>query len=201
MGSSVAVIYKKTTLHQGIGTTSLEVDATLSETAQFDSDVTEHPVEDGFNIADGIRNKPVSLSLDCLVSNTPIIGAQQAKDAGGYHKGNPGAAAAAFTVLQSIRDAEDVINVATALKLYKSMAVTSIKVTRDTKTGDVLSFTLALKQIRIVSSKFVSFPREPRGAKKVPLGDKAKVEVFHASTSESVASKIFKFGKSALGGK
>jgi Dit-like phage tail protein len=198
--ASVAVVYavKRTTI-QGASTSALEVDATLSEQMQLDTDVTDYPVEEGFNIADGIRNKPVSLTLDCIVSNTPILQSKDAQDAGGFRKGDgDGAGDEALALLQQLRDAEDVVRVVTRLKDYKSMAITSIKVSRDPKTGDVLTFNVALKQVRIVSSKFVSYPREPRGTKKNPLGEKGKKNATPAQ-SKSVLAKAADAIKARLG--
>jgi hypothetical protein len=197
---SVAVLYKvvKTAI-SGPGVSSLELDATLSESPQFDSEVTEHPVEAGFNIADGIRNKPISLTLEGFVSNTPIMQERDAKETGGFLKGNPGRANEALAILEQLREAQDVVKVVTRMREYPSMAITSIKATRDSKTGDALSFTMSLKQVRVVSSRYESYPKEARGKKKVAKGDKAKVEVFHENTSKSVGVKLVKGIKGLFG--
>lgn len=58
------------TLEVRIG--ELEIDAVLSETRQIGADVTSHPVEDGADISDHARPRLKAVSLECIVSNTPI---------------------------------------------------------------------------------------------------------------------------------
>jgi hypothetical protein len=47
-------------------------DLTISEGHEATSEVTEHPVEQGSNIADHVRQNPQSLTLEMYVTNTPI---------------------------------------------------------------------------------------------------------------------------------
>jgi hypothetical protein len=48
------------------------VDATISETVNYESELTEYPVEDGPDVSDNVRLKPVSLEIQGLVSESPI---------------------------------------------------------------------------------------------------------------------------------
>ncbi len=50
----------------------MEFDATLNETHDSSSDITQHPVEDGSVITDHVRPRPDALSLNVFVSNHPI---------------------------------------------------------------------------------------------------------------------------------
>ena len=50
----------------------LMVDATISESPKYESEVTEYPVEDGPDISDNVRLKPVTLEIQGLVSESPI---------------------------------------------------------------------------------------------------------------------------------
>lgn len=51
----------------------LTLDASVSEQHQLDSEVTDHPVESGVNFADNIRPLPDMLTLNGVISNTPIF--------------------------------------------------------------------------------------------------------------------------------
>ncbi len=51
---------------------ALVVDATTYESHDLQSLVTEHPVETGSTISDNIRPLPRSLTLECLVSPSPL---------------------------------------------------------------------------------------------------------------------------------
>lgn len=46
-------------------------DLTMSEAHEATAEVTEHPVEQGANIADHVRQNPQTLSLEVYVTNTP----------------------------------------------------------------------------------------------------------------------------------
>ena len=48
------------------------IDATVSETVNLEADVTDHPVEDGPDINDHIRPKPVMVEIEGIVSETPL---------------------------------------------------------------------------------------------------------------------------------
>src|SRR4051812_35027057 len=48
------------------------VDCLLSDNHTFDAEVTDFPVESGSTISDNIRNKPLVVAMECLVSNTPL---------------------------------------------------------------------------------------------------------------------------------
>lgn len=53
-------------------TYSIAVDATLRQQHSAPSTVTDHPVETGSNISDHIRPEPDTLTLEGIISNTPI---------------------------------------------------------------------------------------------------------------------------------
>ena len=54
----------------------IAIDCTVTERHTSTATVTEHPVESGSNITDHIRPEPVQLSVNGIITNTPI-GAQQ----------------------------------------------------------------------------------------------------------------------------
>ena len=58
---------------------ALVVDATTYESHDMQSLVTEHPVETGSTISDNIRPLPRSLTIECLVSPSPISNNYHAK--------------------------------------------------------------------------------------------------------------------------
>lgn len=52
----------------------LQFDAVLSESHDFDSEVTEHVVEEGVNVSDHVRPNLKKVSLEVLFSDSPIFG-------------------------------------------------------------------------------------------------------------------------------
>src|ERR1700682_4031627 len=47
-------------------------DAVLNEQHNIDSQVTEHAVEEGSNIADHVRPNPITVQIKGLITNTPV---------------------------------------------------------------------------------------------------------------------------------
>lgn len=63
----------RTKFQSGVdGSDLFVVDAVLSITAEHEAEATENPVEDGADITDHIRVKPIKLSLEGIASETPI---------------------------------------------------------------------------------------------------------------------------------
>lgn len=142
----------------------LALDCTVTETHTATSTVTEHPVESGANITDHIRTDPVQLSITGIVSDTPI-GSRQVQRSiavGGASvqvtqqeppTSTTGYGRAAWAKLDAIRTAAKPVKVVTRDKTYDSMALVSLSVPKESKTGGALYFTAQFKQIRIVYNR------------------------------------------------
>jgi len=142
----------------------LALDCTVTETHTATSTVTEHPVESGANITDHIRPEPVQLSITGIVSDTPI-GSRQVQRSiavGGASvqvtqqeppTSTTGYGRAAWAKLDAIRTAAKPVKVVTRDKTYENMALVSLSVPKESKTGGALYFTAQFKQIRIVYNR------------------------------------------------
>ncbi len=142
----------------------LAIDCTVTETHTATSTVTEHPVESGAKITDHIRPDPVQLSITGIVSDTPI-GSRQVQRSiavGGASvqvtqqeppTSTTGYGRAAWAKLDAIRTAAKPVKVVTRDKTYDSMALVSLSVPKESKTGGALYFTAQFKQIRIVYNR------------------------------------------------
>ena len=142
----------------------LALDCTVTETHTATSTVTEHPVESGSNITDHIRPDPVQLSITGIVSDTPIGSkqVQRAVSVGGASvqvtqqeppSSATGFGRSAWAKLDAIRTAAKPVKVVTRDKTYDSMALVSLSVPKESKTGGALYFTAQFKQIRIVYNR------------------------------------------------
>lgn len=123
-----------------------DIDASLRETHAFDSEVTEHPVEAGADIADHVRARPIIVQIEGVVSNTPIGELVANRRAGSIPTDD------AFKWLMDIRDAREPVSIITALKNYDNMVLESLNVPLDSRTGDALRFTASFKQIVLVTN-------------------------------------------------
>ena len=164
---------------------SIELDASISETHSSTVDVTEHPVESGFNVSDHARPAPESIQIEAFVSNTPF--SIDSPHAGDYtspvgitygwqslSRGEPDRADIAYSALRDLKDLGAIITVVTALRTYEDMIITSLTVPRDADTGNGLRFSISLKQVRVVDAQTAVVPKgEDKVKKKVDLNKKA----------------------------
>jgi hypothetical protein len=134
------------------------VDAALSEDHNFDSEVTSFPVERGANISDHIRQLPKSVTIEGIVSDTPIgragvvrsgVAALQEE---GVIEAVPFSAEALDTLL-SIQARGEPVTITTSLRIYENMALEKLSVPRDQSTGGALRFNATFTEIRIVENR------------------------------------------------
>ena len=128
------------------------MDLAVTETHGFNSDATEYPVENGADITDHVRAKPITIELECVVSDTPL--AKIANDA--TRQGSVLPSADAYAHLLAIRDARQPITIETSLGSFASMVLTSLSVPRAIDKTGGLFFTANFQQVRIVENKRVS---------------------------------------------
>lgn len=190
----------------------IELDCSISESHVGEVEVTEHPVEEGFNVTDHSRPKPDSLTLEGIVSNTPFNRTQrkraikllgtsqfQSNSIEDQKQGVAGYAEAAYAKLRDLRDTGKIITVVTQIRTYKNMVMTSLTIPRDGKTGDALRFSASFKQIRVVKNKATKkvVSKEPKAQPKAKAG---KQTTRPANDSQKKKSILKQFDDGVLGG-
>jgi hypothetical protein len=174
---------------------AIELDASISESHSGTVQATAHQVERGAKITDHLRPEPDILTIEGLVTNTPINLTQQTRAVsfGGVEftttatapaiYGVPGYAEEAFAKLQALKNAGELVTVVTAIKTYEDMALTSLQVPRDRSTGDALRFSATFQQIRIVQNKVTQIRpnTDPRANRKAKAGRTVLGKIQHAS--------------------
>jgi hypothetical protein len=131
------------------------IDATVSETHSLSATLTSHPVEVGTDITDHVKASPRKVSLEGLVSNTPVVFLASL-----FGQGQDPPVSTAHATFQKIVEQSEIISIQTTLQKYDNMIVTEYNVTRDASKGNALSFTLNAERVRFVESKIVA-AREP----------------------------------------
>lgn len=132
------------------------IDAIVSEEPTLEAEVTEYPVESGAVITDHTRNRPLTLELEFLVSDTPIGSVAAERTAGAVPSSE------ARQALEALRASRKPFTVITATKTYESMVFTSLSFPRDRETGDALRPRASLQQISIVEVRRVSIQQQQR---------------------------------------
>lgn len=129
----------------------IEVDVSVQETHETDCDITENPVESGANITDHIQVKPAKLTIEGLVSDTPIKFLQGIRSLFDDNRSRK-----TYEELLTIQESREPIDVVTGLKQYSNMVLKTLTVPRSADTGKALRFTAIFQEIRIVESSSIS---------------------------------------------
>ncbi len=126
---------------------NITLDAELTENHNFASQVTRYPVENGADISDHISIEPESVSIEGIITDSPIGGGNAE---GRYLK--------TFDDLEQLWRKQDVVDVVTHLKVYQDMAIRSLSIPRDNKTGQALRFTADLQKVVKANRQEVMIP-------------------------------------------
>lgn len=172
------------------------IDATVTESHTFDSDVTDFPVEKGADITDHVRPKPLKISMEGLVSATPIgVVAQHATRKNGLLPVDN-----AYDKLIAIRDAGEPIPITTSLNTYKSMVMSSLDFPRESGEPFQLRFKATFVQVTIITNNRTTVRTStPGGQAQQSVGQKlAKLGIPFASVF-TLSSTFFTSTDTAFG--
>lgn len=187
---------------------AITMHAVKKETHEFKNIVTDHPVEEGYNISDHSRPEPEQVTMECTISNTPVSRSQQtqavrsgqytfnttSEEAGAIGDTN-GYAIGQWRELKKLRDAGAIVKVVTTLGDYESMAITSISLPREAKNYDAIQFTISFKKIRVVKNKLTkqTESRDPRAQSKKKTGAQTK----KGDQDETITTPLLKTAEAA----
>lgn len=171
----------------------IEVDAAIHEEHKSEAEVTAHPVEQGAAISDHIRRKPRELSLNGIVSNTPLhdLLSLDRFDTGGRAEvawENLLLLQASATKPNATFKETPLVTIITTLATYENMALVSLSCPRDAQRGNVVEFTAMFREIFTVASEAIAVPETPRPPKKA-LGNAAAGKAT-ATARGSLLSKL-----------
>lgn len=132
------------------------IDAALTEGHKYSAQLTKYPVESGSQIADNVTKDPTVVTIEGIVSDTPLGNALQARQSA---QSNPDAtfeflpSDEALAVLERIYDDEEPVTVETSLKRYENMVLIDLDIPVDGETGDALRFTATFEQVTIRTNR------------------------------------------------
>ncbi len=174
-----------------------EIDAVVTEDHQLDMEITDHPVEKGVDITDHARLKPRMITMECVVSDTPVGGLAERRGmtvdglAGTPNvdispDGDFIASDVARAWLEALQQKRKVITVSTewirtdgsrGYKSYDNMMVQSIGENISADTGDAYRCKVTFKQINYVTNNRTTVKvAVPRAKKKLDKGNKPTEE-------------------------
>ena len=129
----------------------LKIDVIIDRETTFDSEVTEHPVEDGFSIADHVVRKPIALTMNVLFTPTPVtwselLGVSQNR------------MMEVVNSLQEIYRKGEPVTVTTVDAIYPDMMMTHAPLPRNVENGYCYSMQIDFVQIRRAKAKTEALP-------------------------------------------
>ena len=127
-------------------TTALQIDAMVEETHSSSVALTDYPIEDGSSISDHITMKPDQVSIQGVVSNSPIY----LFNADFFVLNR---VFTAYEVLYIFQKSRYLLSIVTGLRVYNNMIIESLKISRNAQNGQALEFTADAKRATIVQSQ------------------------------------------------
>lgn len=166
MADLPASLFFKNNRKYGVG--SITFDLVLSENHNFNSVVTEHPIEDGSEITDHIENELENGTLNGLISNFSLtagdVTTNRAQDV--------------FEAMVALWNEKTPVTITTVLRVYENVVITSMPFMRDASQGDSLPISISFKKIRIVKLQ------------EVVLELAVKVNDLESSENKQVAAEV-----------
>jgi hypothetical protein len=131
------------------------MDLAVREGHRFPGEATKRPVESGGDITDHIRDLPHEITLDCIVSDTPIGAVAVDRALSQVFTGDAEAlpSEAALAKLREIKAAERPVTIETSLGTWESMALVDLDVPRSKEESGGLFFTARFEHVRVVTNK------------------------------------------------
>lgn len=137
---------------------TIQLDALLSEKYVEPVITTQHPVEEGADPTDHARVLPGRLTLEAIITNTPIPEIDRT-ERGPAPQGRAGYAARQYRALQDLKNGR-AVTVETATRTYKDMQITELAQSIDSKLGiDAVQFTVQLQKVIFVNTELVRLER------------------------------------------
>ena len=136
---------------QPVNIGGIECDALIHHELSLEMEIPDYPVEEGFSVQDTMIQKPKTLSLTVIVTNTPITFRSHA---------SPGRVQQVASRFQELYAKRELITVTSAKGIFKNMGVTSLSLPYDVSTKTSLEIPITLKEVQTTAAKTVTIPSE-----------------------------------------
>lgn len=125
------------------------VDAEIAGEPTYENEATEYPVEEGIDLVDHVRQRPVTFACEGIVSDTPIGDMREAREALGV-LGGEGPSRDAHARFVELYERREPVTVTCALGTFDGMVLTTYAPKR---VGGSLQFSATFKYIRIITNQ------------------------------------------------
>lgn len=126
-------------------------DALIDAEENWQSDVPAYPVETGFEVSDTIIIRPVTLTMNLFLTNTPVTWRNR-------HGAGPFRVQDVIERLKKLYFERTPVTVKTTDRDYEDMAITSIGLPKSVDTGSSRRIPITLQQIQVTETQAASIP-------------------------------------------
>lgn len=170
------------------------IDAAITEEHRLEAEITEYPVEGGGTITDHRRKLPRSVTMEIIVSDTPLGDAartRELEDQAGLSAEGALPSDEALAFFEQIHEDSTLCEVVTNLRTYQNMLLESLEIPLDAETGHAFVATATFREVVIVENRRVFVDvAEPRGARKRSLGSRGAREVGGVGTDPATGRTV-----------
>ena len=175
---------------------NIRVDASVRENHGLEGVLTDHPVEKGIDITDHYRVNPRVLTIEAVVSNTPINASYPIGTAIDSVKaiatGDDQPAANAWGQVEKLFTRAEIITIETSFKSYENMVLTSFSTVREPGGIDGMRFSVTARELRIVETQTttaIELPKTETGQKEKSRGKQNNKEANSEQNKKSLAKR------------
>lgn len=131
------------------------LDATVSESESLTVDWTEHPIESGASVTDHAVVRQPELSLEGVITRTPLWMSAEAGNVDPAHLDTQ------LDALRGMLADREPILIVTGLRAYEGYRMTSLTISRAAGDGQSVKVSMSLKPMQIVEAGTVLLPPLP----------------------------------------
>lgn len=121
----------------------VEFDCTISRERNYEADVPEYPVEDGYYVSDSILKKPLTIDVTAFITNMPVTWAKR-------HSGSNRVKTVTDALLQ-IYLSGTLVSFVTPDKVYENMAITKLGIPEEDYLN-AAEISISLKEVTVTSA-------------------------------------------------
>lgn len=132
---------------------SFSLDGTISENIEQSTQYPEHPTEAGYNVTDTRITEPQRVSIEGVISRTPLWDDDAANDPLYFER--------TLEALESIERNGEEVTVTTSLRAYARRRISRLSIGLGASDGGSVRVNFDLVQIRTVTAQTVEVPALP----------------------------------------
>lgn len=134
-----------------VSVAGIEFDALITADETYEQEIPDYPTEEGFSVSDTIILKPITVSLELYISNTPVTWSRR-------HGISPYRVNAVCNKLKELYFAKKLVKVVTPDTIYTNMGMTSMQISKSKEHSTTRRVTLNLKKVYETKRKTVYIP-------------------------------------------